>query len=138
MPSGLDRPFPPENRPLWDRLLEYPEAVFVSEFPFGTPASALTLRKRNKLIVAFGQGVLVSQSSVKGGAMNAYRFGLEQHKPVATFAGDGTPDASGNNFIIEEAKRQQPTLAESLDPALPAEPDYDRWKRWLHALSSST
>ena len=52
--------------------------ALVSEFPFGTAASSLTLRKRNKLIVAFAQGVLIGQSSAKGGAMNAYRFALEQ------------------------------------------------------------
>src|SRR5262249_32927913 len=94
MPSGLDRPFPPENRPLWKEFLDSPNVVFVSEFPFGTGAASLNLRKRNKLIVAFSLGVLVSQSSTKGGAMNAYRFALEQKKPIATFSGDGTEDTS--------------------------------------------
>src|SRR2546422_3011738 len=74
MPCGLDRPFPPENRDLWDRVLKDEGGVFISEFPFGTRASSLTLRRRNKLIVAAALGVLVSQSSTTGGAMNAYRF----------------------------------------------------------------
>jgi predicted Rossmann fold nucleotide-binding protein DprA/Smf involved in DNA uptake len=78
MPGGLDRPFPPENRSLWEDFLSYPGAAFVSEFPFGTRASSLTLRKRNKLIVAFARAVLVSQSSADGGAMNAYRFAAER------------------------------------------------------------
>ena len=58
----------------------------MSELGFGVRASALTLRKRNKLIVAFARGVLVAQSAKDGGAMNAYRFAVEQKKPVATFA----------------------------------------------------
>ena len=53
MPGGLDRPFPPENRNLWDSLLASDAGVFVCEFPFGTRASSLNLRKRNKSIVAF-------------------------------------------------------------------------------------
>ena len=53
MPCGLDRPFPPENKDLYTALKDYDRAVIVSEFPFGTAASTLTLRKRNKLIVAF-------------------------------------------------------------------------------------
>jgi len=103
MPCGLDRPFPPENRSLWQSFLEYENAVLVSEFPFGMSASSLTLRKRNKLIVAFAESVLVSQSSASGGAMNAYRFAREQKKPVATFASDDERDAtSGNSQIASE------------------------------------
>ena len=84
MPCGLDKVFPPENRPLWEELLTYSGAAFVSQFGFGQRASSLQLRKRNKLIVAFAQGIVVVQSAVDGGAMNAYRFGLEQKKPIAT------------------------------------------------------
>src|SRR6185503_14852705 len=98
---GLDLSFPPENRSLWNELLEYERAVFVSEFPFGRRAASLTLRKRNRLIVAFARGVLVSQSAKDGGAMNAYRFALDQKKPVATFAPDGSADTSGNALIAE-------------------------------------
>ena len=102
MPCGLDKVFPPENRELWEELLAYPGAVFVSEFGFGQRASSLLLRKRNKLIVAFAQGVLVAQSALTGGAMNAYRFGREQKKPVATFRTDGTKETSGNALIEED------------------------------------
>jgi predicted Rossmann fold nucleotide-binding protein DprA/Smf involved in DNA uptake len=66
MPGGLDRPFPPENRPLWNSLLEYSSVSFVTESSFGTSASSLTLRKRNKLIVAFSRGVLVLSPPLRG------------------------------------------------------------------------
>ena len=102
MPCGLDKVFPPENRDLWEELLSYPGAVFVSEFGFGLRASSLLLRKRNKLIVAFAEGVLVAQSAVDGGAMNAYRFGREQRKPVATFRPDGSEATSGNAVIAQD------------------------------------
>lgn len=102
MPCGLDLLFPPENRALWEKLLAYPGAVFVSEFGFGLRASSLLLRKRNKLIVAFAQGVLVAQSALNGGAMNAYRIGREQKKPVATFRTDGSEETSGNAVIEKD------------------------------------
>jgi DNA processing protein len=130
MPSGLDLPFPPENRDLWRALLDYDKAAFVSEFSFATKAAALTLRKRNKMIVAFALGVLVGQSSVKGGAMNAYRFSLEQRKPVATFATDGQADTSGNAAISAPGQRA--------GTALPMGVGFeDASRRWLAALSSS-
>lgn len=104
MPCGLDMVFPPENRELWKQLMQYPRAVFVSEYGFGLRTSSLLLRKRNKLIVAFSQGVLVAQSAIDGGAMNAYRFGREQKKPVATFRADGSKETSGNAVIAEDSR----------------------------------
>jgi predicted Rossmann fold nucleotide-binding protein DprA/Smf involved in DNA uptake len=98
----------------------------VTESSFGTSASSLTLRKRNKLIVAFSRGVLVAQSSAKGGAMNAYRFAIEQRKPVATFLTDGSADASGNSNIPE------------YENALVLQSEPEAFERWLQVLSSST
>ena len=56
MPCGVDLVFPPENRELWRELIDSGRAVFLSEFPLGRRAESLTLRKRNKLIVAAAQG----------------------------------------------------------------------------------
>jgi DNA processing protein len=144
MPCGLDRPFPPENRDLWAELLDYSGALVVSEFHFGTKASGLTLRKRNKLIVAFALGVLVSQSSATGGAMNAYRFALEQRKQAATFRPDGSPATTGNYVIgagpSHRGQGKDEDLFGSDRPTVfDAEADTpSEWQRWLHQLSSST
>jgi len=130
MAGGLDRPFPPENKPLWEEFLHSRRVVFVSEAPFGARAVGLTLRKRNKLIVAFSLGVLVSQSAEKGGSMNAYRFSIEQHKPVATFSDDGTEDTLGNREISHSLR--VPVSVFSVK-----ERDYGGWQRWLQQLSYS-
>lgn len=129
MPGGLDRPFPPENRPLWDELLKYSGAAFVSELGFGARASALTLRKRNKLIVAFAKAVLIAQSAKNGGAMNAFRFAVEQKKDVATFAADDFRETSGNRVIT----------AETWTWTFPGDhPAPEAYTQWLRKLSSST
>jgi DNA protecting protein DprA len=149
MPGGLDRPFPPENKDLWTDFLSYNGAAFVSEFPFGTRASSLTLRKRNKLIVAFSQGVLISQSAVGGGAMNAYRFAREQGKPVATFLPEGdktrrdesddavrlgsdtlSSDTSGNRLIADECREGDVVFSATGSLS-------EEYRRWLFRLSSS-
>jgi DNA protecting protein DprA len=129
MPGGLDRPFPPENRHLWDELLHYSGAAFVSELGFGARASSLTLRKRNKLIVAFARGVLIAQSAKDGGAMNAFRFAVEQKKPIATFQADDAADMSGNRLIAADSGRE----------TLPGDRmDLEAYERWLRQLSFST
>lgn len=124
MPCGLDRPFPPENRSLWREFLDYPGAVLVSEFPFGTAASALTLSKRNKTIVGLSHGALIGQASATGGAMYAFRFAQEQHKPVATFAADGTEETSGNTAITRDGATT--FLADYSDT--------HAWRSWLDSL----
>jgi DNA processing protein len=43
MPCALDRPFPPENKGLWEEVLNYSGASAMSEFAFGTAASVLNL-----------------------------------------------------------------------------------------------
>lgn len=122
MPCGLDNVFPPENLELWKQLLTYPRAAFVSEFRFGLRASSLSLRKRNKLIVAFSQGVFVAQSAIDGGAMNAYRFGREQRKPLATITSDDSEDTSGNKMIAEDTK----VAARAFDSNC-SESSFDAW-----------
>ena len=128
MPCGLDKVFPPENRSLWTDLLSYSGAVFVSAFGFGQRASSLSLRKRNKLIVAFAQGVLVAQSATDGGAMNAYRFGREQKKPVATFRSDGSMDTTGNAEISEKNRARDVTFDVTANGST--------YEAWLNELSS--
>ena len=127
MPGGLDRPFPPENKKLCDELLKCENAVFVSEAPFGARASSLTLRKRNKLIVTLSLGAIIGQSTVKGGAMNAYRFAVEQHKPIGTFESDGTGRTSGNLSISQETR--VPTTAFGAESS-----DLEGWTEWLRTL----
>ena len=129
MPCGLDKVFPPENRPLWEALLADSNAAFVSEFGFGMRASSLQLRKRNKLIVAFADGVLVAQSAVDGGAMIACRFGREQKKPVATFRSDGTRDTTGNAAIARDTRTGCVVFEPSDGPS--------EYARWLDVLSAS-
>lgn len=130
MAGGLERPFPPENKDLWEQFLRTHKAVFVTEFGFGTRASSLNLRKRNKLIVAFSRAVVVGQSSAKGGAMNAYRFARDQRKPVATFVDDGADDTSGNRLIANAH-----VTGDSLFSTLGNTLEYDEW---LQRVSSST
>ena len=128
MPCGLDNVFPPENRRLWEKLLKDKNAVFVSEFGFGQRASSLLLRKRNKLIVAFAQGVVVAQSAADGGAMNAYRFAREQKKPVAAFGSDGSRDTAGNATIGNDSRTGGFVLG--------SRGQESEYESWLQKLSS--
>lgn len=126
MPNGLDLPYPPEHKSLYAEFLERPGVVFMSEFGFGVRASTMNLQKRNKMIVAAARGVLVGQSDVKGGAMNAFRASVEQRKPIATFQADEGKNTSGNDLIGHEVKVVATTL--------PLATDRVAWTQWLSTL----
>lgn len=128
MPCGVDLVFPPENRPLWRDLVRSGRAAIISEFPLGRRAESLTLKKRNKLIVAAARGVLVSQSAADGGAMNAYRFAVEQKKALATFAPDGTGETTGNVVVRDERSVRSTSFP------LQASDAGSRYAKWLRAL----
>ena len=103
--SGVDRPYPSENRRLYNRIIE--NNLVVSEFPFGTRSGAIRLKKRNKTIIALSLGAFVVQTSKKGGAMNAVKACKEQHKPVFSIQPDYSyirepTDFSGNIDILEK------------------------------------
>lgn len=76
--SGLDRVYPPENASLYEATRQ--RGLLISQFRFGSAPSAGNLLQRNKLIVALSEAVVVAESNLKGGAMNAARSALEQGK----------------------------------------------------------
>jgi hypothetical protein len=59
--------------------------------------------------------------------MNAFRFALEQRKPLATFMADDTSDTTGNKQI--EAETKVPAVA------FPTECAAETWDAWLSQLS---
>ena len=70
----------------------------------------------------------MAQSALTGGAMNAYRFGREQKKPVTTFRTDGSEETSGN-ALIEKDERTGGFAFELTD-------DPKGHEAWLQQLSS--
>jgi predicted Rossmann fold nucleotide-binding protein DprA/Smf involved in DNA uptake len=67
--------------------------------------------------------VLIAQTSLKGGTMNAYRFALEQHKSILTFPPDKHADTSGNRLIREDENKQEDLLEEGVPPL----PELEHW-----------
>jgi len=77
---GVDRIYPPENKLIYEKIIE--SGAVISEFPFQTPPSAENLRKRNKTIVSFSKTIVVVEAPLDSGAMIAVKFAKEQRKPL--------------------------------------------------------
>jgi DNA processing protein len=99
---GVDMVYPPENRELYRRLAE--SGLLLSEFPFGVAPSGDLLRKRNKVIVASADAVVLAECPTTSGTMIAARAAIQQRKPLFAFAGGADADpsrGSGTALLIE-------------------------------------
>jgi DNA protecting protein DprA len=113
---GLDRIYPPENAVLYRLMGD--QALLVSEFPFGAAPTPENLRKRNKLIVALSEAVIVAECPINSGALIAARAALEQRHPLFVFSwSDWSKENRGGTKRLLEANLARP-LSEDGIPAL--------------------
>jgi DNA processing protein len=128
--SALDRLYPRENARLADDLCE--RGALVSEFPLGTGPSAGQFPRRNRILAAWGRGVVVVEAARRSGALVTARHALDEGREV--LAVPGHPSHSGawgtNQLIVDGATlvRDAGDVARALGWELPEggpEPDGD-------------
>ncbi len=100
--TGIGRCYPPENRELEKALLACGGGV-LSELPFNKPPNAFHFPRRNRLIAALSQPVVVIEGEVKSGALITAKLALEQGKDVLAVPGPiDSPQSGGPNSLIRE------------------------------------
>jgi DNA processing protein len=101
--SGLDIPYPPENRKLLDAVSQ--RGVVVSEFPMGTKPDATNFPRRNRIISGLSIGTVVVESGEDGGAMITASTALDQNREVFAVPGNITEKRSlGPNKLVQEGR----------------------------------
>lgn len=101
--SGLDVPYPPENKKLLDRIAE--KGVVVSEFPMGTKPDAPNFPRRNRIISGLSLGSIIVESAEDGGALITATTALDQGREVFAVPGNITEKRSnGPNKLIREGR----------------------------------
>jgi DNA processing protein len=101
--SGLDVPYPPENRALADRIAG--QGAVVSEYPMRTKPDAVNFPRRNRIVSGLALGTIVVETGVDGGAMITAAMALDQNREV--FAVPGPVNGrrpSGTHRLIREGK----------------------------------
>ncbi|HLL46796.1 MAG TPA: DNA-processing protein DprA, partial [Longimicrobiaceae bacterium] len=101
---GIDLTYPRENGRLFAAMRE--RGLLVTELPPGAEPLAGNFPRRNRLISALSEGVLVVEMAVKSGAQHTVSYALEQGKEVFAVPGPiGAPMSAGTNQLLKDGAR---------------------------------
>jgi len=102
--SGIDVPYPYENRGLLNKIAE--NGAVISEFAPGTRPDSWRFPIRNRLVSGLSLGVLVVESKITGGAMITATIAGEQGRDVwAIPGGTDSPTSEGPHRLIKEGAK---------------------------------
>lgn len=100
---GVDVVYPPENKGLYDEIVE--RGLVISEYQPGEGANAHNFPARNRIISGLSRGVLVTEAGEKSGTILTINYALEQGKDVFCVPGSIYNQASaGCNKYIKECQ----------------------------------
>jgi DNA processing protein len=100
--SGLRRPYPPDAYGMLEQIAAQGGAV-LSEFPSAMPPLRHHFPKRNRLLAAFCQAIVVVEAGTRSGSMNTVRWGLDLGRELAAVPGlAGSPSAAGPHRMLRE------------------------------------
>lgn len=102
MGSGLDHPYPPEHAPLMDRIVVAGGGV-ITPFPPQAKPMKWHFPRRNWLLAAWTEGVVVVEAKLKSGSLVTARLALDLGKELWVCPGaPEDPLAEGPNALLRE------------------------------------
>src|SRR5207249_2613278 len=122
--SGIDVIYPPENKQLFERIVE--RGVVISEFLMGAKPDAGNFPRRNRIISGIALGTIVAETGIEGGAMITASTALDQNRAIfAIPSAVSDKRKSGTNLLIKEGRA---ALAETVEDILAElQPQLKRW-----------
>lgn len=113
--SGIDVVYPQENEELFHRIARDGGAV-MTEFPPGTPPAAGNFPRRNRIVAALADAVVVVRAALRSGALITADHAARLGRPIfAVPGGARDPLAEGPNALLRhEAARAAPGPLEVL------------------------
>ncbi|MBR3032802.1 MAG: DNA-processing protein DprA [Clostridiales bacterium] len=80
MPCGLDKIYPKENQPLFDKIVH--EGLLISELAPGTEPIRQYFPARNRILAAISDCVLITEAGKNSGTLHTASFAANQGKEV--------------------------------------------------------
>ncbi len=102
--TGLDRVYPKQHLALARKICE--RGLILSEYPIGTPPLAANFPRRNRLIAALSDGVLVVEAALRSGSLITAVQSIEQGKDVFAIPGSiHSPLSRGCHALIKQGAK---------------------------------
>ncbi len=99
---GVDVIYPPENKKLYEKMIE--SGMFISECELGGIPDAANFPRRNRIISGLSIGVVIIESGAEGGALITARCALDQSREVFAVPGDvNSKYSKGTNNLIKNS-----------------------------------
>ena len=125
--GGLDHIYPPENEKLFYEIAK--NGLIIAETPIGTPPTAQSFPKRNRIVSGLSAGVVVVEAARKSGSLITAQQAGEQGREVMAVPGHpADPRSHGANHLI----RQGATLITSSADILEAVRNFEFSAPVLH------
>ena len=113
MGTGIDRVYPTRHRALAKAIAN--KGALVSELPPDTPPMAENFPRRNRLIAALSEGVLVVEAATRSGSLITARLAAEIGREVFAVPGSiHSPQSRGCHWLL----RQGAALVETVEDVL--------------------
>lgn len=100
---GLDRDYPQDNIPMFERIVSEGKGALLTEFPLGSGPEPWHFPQRNRIISALGMGLLVVEAGLQSGALITAQQAADQGKTVMAIPGNvDRPFSRGTNDLIRD------------------------------------
>lgn len=117
--GGLDKPYPPENLPLYEAICDGGGLV-VSEMPFGWEARARDFPRRNRLIAGISLGTVVIEAASRSGSLITAARAADFGRLVFAVPGSPLdPRCHGTNQLLKDGASIVTTPDDVIDALRP-------------------
>jgi DNA processing protein len=102
--SGVDKLYPPENRPLAEKIIL--QGAVVSDYVPGTPPESANFPPRNRIISGLSMATVVVEAGDTSGALITAEFAVEQGRDVFAIPGNVyAPQSKGTNRLLQNGAK---------------------------------
>ncbi len=122
--SGLDRPYPEDNIPLFKKIVENGGAV-ITEYPFGMEPLQKNFPRRNRIISGLSSALAVVRAAYRSGSLITAHQAAEQG--ISVYAVPGNIDnklSAGTNELIRDGAIPLLSAMDVIDELIEREPDF--------------
>ncbi|MFK8251096.1 DNA-processing protein DprA [Ancylobacter terrae] len=116
--GGHDRPYPPENVDLLERIAQ--TGAIISEMPMRWVPRARDFPRRNRLVSGVSLGVVVVEAADRSGSLITARLAAEQGREVFAVPGSPLdPRAAGTNRLLKQGATLVTEAADVIEALAP-------------------